>query len=155
MHNVFDYVLDKGGLYTEAQYPYIASEGESCRKPEGNQVKELLKDYRRFKVHNSTEFRDFLSYEGLVTVGIDIKDLLMYKEGVFDGTCGSNINHAVVIVGFGRNKRDGQKFWKIRNSWGSSWGESGYFKIGRHDFDGVEEICGITQYAVSPLGDEI
>ena len=155
MHNVFDYALDKGGIFTESQYPYKASEGEACLKPQGDRVKDLLKDYKRFQAHNSTEFRDFLSYDGLITVGIDIKDLLMYKEGVFDGECSSRINHAVVIVGFGRNKRDGQKFWKIRNSWGNQWGESGYFRLARHDFDGVEESCGITQYAVSPLAEEL
>ena len=47
-----------------------------------------------------------------------------YKSGVIDGSaCGTNLDHAVLLVGF-----DG-KAWRLKNSWGISWGEQGMFRL--------------------------
>ncbi|CAI5443723.1 unnamed protein product [Caenorhabditis angaria] len=65
---------------------------------------------------------------GPVAVGMAVsKDLYSYAEGVYDGACGDKINHAVVIVGFTDD------YWIVRNSWGSNWGEDGYFRVKRSD----------------------
>lgn len=53
-------------------------------------------------------------------------------------------NHAVLLVGFGRCRRSGQKFWTVKNSWGAAWGEGGYFRIRR----GGDE-CAIESIAVA------
>jgi len=52
-------------------------------------------------------------------------------------------NHAVVCVGWGV-ALDGTKYWTIKNTWGKSWGEAGYFRIKRG-----EDICGIESMAVT------
>jgi len=44
-------------------------------------------------------------------------------------TCSQNIDHAVTLVGYGTD--DGQDYWLVKNSWGTSWGENGYFKAAR------------------------
>ncbi|CAL2033125.1 unnamed protein product [Caenorhabditis brenneri] len=63
---------------------------------------------------------------GPIAVGMAAgPDIYKYSEGVYDGDCGTSINHAVVIVGFTAD------YWIIRNSWGASWGESGYFRVKR------------------------
>lgn len=54
----------------------------------------------------------------------------------------STTNHAVVIVGYGVDDKTGIPFWKVRNSWGSRWGEQGYFRIIR----GIN-MCGIESGA--------
>ena len=53
-------------------------------------------------------------------------------------------NHAVLAVGYGADKKTGEKFWIVKNSWGKAWGESGYFRIRR----GTDE-CSIESIAVS------
>lgn len=52
----------------------------------------------------------------------------LYKSGIISTTaCGTSVNHAVTLVGYGT--ANGVDYWVIRNSWGSSWGESGYARI--------------------------
>ncbi|CAI2345713.1 unnamed protein product [Caenorhabditis sp. 36 PRJEB53466] len=64
--------------------------------------------------------------KGPVSVGMAVsQDIYSYSSGVYDGDCGSTINHAVVIVGFTDD------YWIIRNSWGDTWGEDGYFRVKR------------------------
>jgi hypothetical protein len=60
-----------------------------------------------------------------------------YKGGVFKQTASlprqdhyGRVNHAVLITGFGEMPL-GQKYWKVKNSWGDNWGDKGYFKIER------------------------
>ncbi len=53
-------------------------------------------------------------------------------------------NHAVLLVGYGVEKATGEKYWIVKNSWGTQWGEEGYFRIKR----GVDE-CAIESIAVA------
>ena len=50
-----------------------------------------------------------------------------YESGVYDGHCGSTIDHAVVLVGYGTE--NGKDYYLVRNSWGEGWGEGGYFHM--------------------------
>lgn len=65
-----------------------------------------------------------------IAVGIDAstREFQFYKGGVFTGDCGSNIDHGVLVVGFGTSE-DGIDFWKVKNSWGTDWGMNGYILI--------------------------
>ena len=54
------------------------------------------------------------------------------------------VNHAVLITGWGVDK--GQKYWKAKNSWGSQWGEDGYFRIERGTNQLNIEVDAVTSY---------
>ena len=75
-------------------------------------------------------------------------DFRDYKTGVWRmDDCPStdqDVNHAVVAVGFGTE--DGMDYWLVKNSWGSSWGDKGFFKIQR----GVN-MCGVAMCNSYPV----
>lgn len=78
-------------------------------------------------------------------------DFMHYKEGIYHHTGLGDpfnpfelTNHAVLLVGYGRCHMTGQKYWIVKNSWGTSWGEDGYFRIRR----GSDE-CAIESIAVA------
>ena len=53
-----------------------------------------------------------------------------YKSGVINGACGDQMDHGVLVVGYGATP-SGQRYWKVKNSWGSAWGDAGYFLLAR------------------------
>ena len=60
------------------------------------------------------------------------------------------LNHAMVIVGFGKDEKTGQKYWKIKNSWGDKWCEGGYIRVAREDSK-VPCMCGICDLVSAPV----
>jgi len=82
---------------------------------------------------------------GPVSVAIEADKLVfqMYTSGIIDSTsCGTNLDHGVLVVGYGTES--GKDYWILKNSWGSSWGESGFFRIARSSTDG-SGICGLME----------
>jgi len=71
-----------------------------------------------------------------------------YKSGVLTSDeCGSQLDHGVLAVGYGTD--GGQKYWKVKNSWGTSFGEQGYIRLARGSSSSGGE-CGIRKGAVFP-----
>lgn len=71
----------------------------------------------------------------------------LYKSGVYNGNCGTNLDHGVLAVGYG--SQDSKPYYKVKNSWGGSWGSQGYIYIARVG-DGKGK-CGIQMAASFPV----
>ncbi|CAI9782058.1 unnamed protein product [Fraxinus pennsylvanica] len=86
-----------------------------------------------------------------VSVAIDASgsDFQFYSSGVFTGECGTDLDHGVTAVGYG-TASDGTKYWLVKNSWGTSWGENGYIRMQR-GIDAGEGLCGIAMQASYPI----
>ena len=85
--------------------------------------------------------------DGPVSVGIEADQFVFqfYNGGILNSkACGTQIDHGVVAVGYGVNG-SGKAYYIVRNSWGPSWGMSGYVNIAIVDGLG---ICGIQQDSV-------
>ena len=92
--------------------------------------------------------------QGTVSVSIRInKCVKNYKSGIIydnDKSCGCTFygggtNHAVAIVGYGTDKTNTmcQKYWLVKNSWGTEWGEGGFFRVCREDEKLTYGTCNI------------
>lgn len=106
-----------------------------------------MTDYQYVQQNNPGQIKAALA-NGSVTVAIDAMNsvLMNYTGGVItSGYCGTNLDHAVVVVGYGKES-NGQEYFLVRNSWGTGWGEAGYFKVGVSEGYGP---CGINMYPTS------
>ena len=83
-----------------------------------------------------------VAQHGPVSICIDAEhDFIQYTSGIYDGECSSEPikqNHCVSIVGYDAE----EKYWLVRNSWGTSWGENGYIRMAMG-----KNLCGITNEA--------
>ena len=78
-----------------------------------------------------------------LSVSIDANNMQFqfYWDGVFDYRgCGTDLDHAVLIAGWGTDHDSGKDYWLLKNSWNTTWGDKGYMKIAIEDGKGV---CGV------------
>ena len=141
MDKAFEYAKSTA-IATEADYPYTSGNGRrgSCdsSKTEGATLK--VTSYTDVEANSSSQLKAALDKQP-VSVAIQANKLVfqLYKTGVITGTkCGTNLDHGVLAAGYG--VEDGVEYYLVKNSWGDSWGEAGYVKIGVEDGAGV---CGI------------
>lgn len=129
----FDSTLEyikRSGLEADSFYPYATRELGRCLFKKSS-VAAKISGYRRL-VQDESVIRMYVARYGPVAVGIQAcKSLSFYTVGIYDDpTCdGSDLNHAVLITGYG--SLDGEDFWIIKNSWGTTWGEKGFFRVAR------------------------
>ena len=126
MTNVFDYLEDYK-VEGRSTYPYTDTNGK-CKH---NSKKGLysIEDYYQIKSNDPTAHIAALQ-RGPVSVAMDASGRLFafYSSGIISSNaCGTSLNHAVNLVGYGTSS--GKPYWIVRNSWGTNWGEAGYFRL--------------------------
>ena len=148
MEYAFTWLQENGGIMTDTDYPYKGSK-KSCNSVPSKYVDMRITGYTKLGSSSSTwdpvdedEIKEFLYETGPLAVALNANPLQTYSSGILDKTSSqcptSGINHAVTMVGYGT---DGKDYWIVKNSWGKSWGESGYFRIRRGN-----GTCGINCY---------
>jgi len=144
MDRAFKYA-EANGLCTEAAYPYTAANGQCKKSSCTASPYTMLKGYKDVTAKDENALATAVQL-GPVSVAIeaDQAGFQMYKSGVFSGVCGENLDHGVLVVGYGVD--NGQEYWKVKNSWGTSWGEQGYIRM----IEGKDE-CGIADQPSYPL----
>lgn len=135
MDNAFTWIGKNGGLCTEEDYPYIYGNGptgdvcnKTCRTVAGSDVQ----SYVDVIPSNDDAMMQALAGQPVaVAIEADQREFQLYKSGVFTGTCGKNLDHGVLLVGYGTDHNSGLDYYKVKNSWGQTWGENGYILLGR------------------------
>jgi cathepsin L len=163
--------VEQNGVREEDSWPYTASSrsGASCTGSAGSadQSSFLLRGYsaghgnglgrnlvglrswQKLEENKQEPLRRALLEEGPVGISAAAGAWSNYGGGIFDGCKADTVvDHAVVAIGFGEERKKGSdkvnKFWKIRNSWGQNWGEHGNIRIKRLETDiGPEGHCGV------------
>lgn len=133
-------------LCTESSYPYIAKGGllSSC-KSDGCTVGMKAGTVTGVKSLGGTFSKatdeDLMSAVAgqPVSIAIEADQTIFqhYTGGVITGSCGTNTDHGVLLVGYGTDGAD--SYWKVKNSWGESWGDNGYVRLVRG-----QNQCGIN-----------
>jgi len=148
MDNCFKYVIDNG-ICSEKDYPYSATDSE-CKKCDSVFK---IKSFVDITANDESELAKAV-YKQPVSIAIEADQSVFqfYSSGVLTSSsnCGTNLDHGVTLVGFGIDSKTSKKFWKIKNSWGSSWGEDGYIRMER-DISDKEGMCGLAMMASYPV----
>jgi len=127
--------VSKNGLAAAADYTGYLSGVEGICKTNG-QPAVHAEGFTQLAVNKLQPLMDALANKGPVVVSVDASRWSMYSDGVFNGCArDATVNHAVMMVGYGRDVQRGMDYWLIRNSWGRGWGEAGYIRIQRHSGD--------------------
>tara|TARA_B100000886_G_scaffold340536_1_gene310966 strand:- start:6473 stop:7432 length:960 start_codon:yes stop_codon:yes gene_type:complete len=146
MDGAFEYVMDNG-ICSEEEYSYVAKK-ENCEQC--TTVVELS-GCSDVDPNNEIVLKNAV-YTTPVSVAIeaDTREFQLYKSGVITGdSCGTNLDHGVLIVGYGED--NGVKYWLVKNSWSTSWGDNGYVKIERTDSTNTPGVCGIASQPSFPI----
>eukprot|EP00483_Globobulimina_turgida_P001189 UN01191 len=144
-YNSFNYVKAEGGLCSESEYPYTARNGNCKASSCGTKYNQISGDVK--VTPDSDSALGNAVAVGCNAVGIEADQTAFshYSSGVLTGTCGTSIDHGVLAVGYGTS--GSQQYWKVKNSWGASWGDKGYIYICRNcGKNGNKGECGINMY---------
>ena len=142
MDGAFKYVIEHGQCALSS-YPYTSGTGQS------GSCKTSCSSVAHLSTCSDVKPNDQISLKGAVAqqpvsiaIEADTKYFQSYSSGVLTSTtCGTNLDHGVLIVGYG--EENGIKYWLVKNSWSTTWGDKGYVKIARSDSTNDAGICGI------------
>ncbi|KAL2895502.1 Senescence-specific cysteine protease SAG39 [Bienertia sinuspersici] len=136
----FKFIQQNQGILTEQVYPYKAIQGQ-CQTLQGHKV--TINGFEKVPAGNEHALLQAVSKQP-VAVRVDNSGFQLYQGGIFNGECGTKLNHDVTIVGYGTE--NGNDYWLVKNSWGANWGESGFMRIIR----GLN-MCGLTAAPSYPI----
>ncbi|XP_013193699.2 uncharacterized protein LOC106137424 [Amyelois transitella] len=149
--NAYRAIEQLGGLELERDYPY---EGQDDKCSFNKTMAKVQISGAVNITTNETDMAKWLVKNGPISIGINANAMQFYMGGVshpWKLLCDpKNLDHGVLIVGYGVkdyplfNKH--LPYWIIKNSWGKSWGEQGYYRVYRGD-----GTCGVNQMASSAL----
>ena len=146
MDSAFRYAIDHG-MCTEDEDPYQAA-SESCIDCDMQVTFSTCVDVTS---NNQLHLKEAVA-QGPVSVAIeaDTAAFQFYSGGVINNNaCGTQLDHGVLVVGYG--EEDGQLYWLVKNSWGTSWGDQGYVKIARTESENDPGVCGIAMQPSYPV----
>jgi len=148
----YPYIISKG-LASEFDYPYTGRSGKCVN----SKIKSVsgITGFRTLRSNDESNLALAL-LQTPVAVGVagTSPSFLMYRGGVYnDPKCGTTLNHALLLTGFGTTRR-GEDYWVAKNSWGDMWGERGYIRIARnkHLPGGVCGVAVAPTFAVGGFG---
>lgn len=148
MDDAFEYA-EATSICSESSYPYTAADG-SCKASTCSSAlaKGSVSGYKDVASDNENSMMSAVAQQP-VSIALDGAGALFqqYSSGVLTGNCGSQLDHGVLAVGYGT--LSGTDYWKVKNSWGGSWGMNGYILLMRGK--GSSGECGMLSEPSYPI----
>ena len=149
MDNAFKWV-ETHGLASEASYGYTSGTGTAgtCSSSKSNSPVVTISGYTDVASEDEVALKSAVAQQPVsVAIEADQSVFQLYSSGVLDSSsCGTSLDHGVLIVGYGTDS-DGTDYWKVKNSWGSTWGEEGFIRLVRGN-----NMCGVATEPSYPTG---
>jgi C1A family cysteine protease len=131
MDNAFKYIEAQGDAL-ESTYSYTGKNGQcnTAKQSQAAIAKGAMTGFSDVQKDSADQLKAAVSQQPVsVAIEADKPGFQFYKSGVFSGTCGTNLDHGVLVVGYGTDS--GKDYWKVKNSWGATWGQQGYIMLAR------------------------
>lgn len=158
MDNAFDFIKTNKGLCTEEAYPYKGVDG-TCKKKCKDDSKATVKTHTDVAANAKALMSAIAKQPVSIAIEADQSSFQFYKSGVFTAACGTTLDHGVLAVGYGTmgkknatevdTKKKAKNYWKVKNSWGASWGMNGFILLERGKKQKGGQ-CGILNSASYP-----
>jgi len=159
MKSAMEWIGKNNGLCTEQAYPYVSGTTKtngpcqkSCSIVSGSDISTTFS----VPANSDNAMMTALAQQPVsIAIEADQASFQLYKSGVFTGSCGTNLDHGVLLVGYGT--MNGLDYYILKNSWDSSWGDAGYMYIGRgadangQVYNGGKGQCGLLMQGVYPV----
>ncbi|KAF9590292.1 hypothetical protein IFM89_032300 [Coptis chinensis] len=130
MDDAFLFVQCNKGIASETTYPYTAADNTCNTKEEASHAAEISGHEDVPRNSEVALLKAVANQPIAVAIDAGGPDFQFYSSGVFTGQCGTDLDHGVTAVGYDVSD-DGTKYWLVKNSWGSAWGENGYIRMQR------------------------
>jgi len=145
MDDAFQYIIKNGGLDSEADYGYTMKNGV-CDTAKAAKHVAAVASFKDVPQNNEAQLLAAVTQQPVsVAIEADKPAFQHYKSGVLTNTaCGEKLDHGVLVVGYGTDAASSADYWIVKNSWGASWGEEGYIRLGR-GLDSPRGLCGINE----------
>ena len=150
MDGAFEFVIDNG-LCSEATVPYDASVHRlGCEQDTCTSIVNMTDCYDLTPDNEMLLMQAVSQQPVSVAIGANAVGFMSYSGGILspDG-CNTDLDHGVLVVGYGED--NGQKYWLVKNSWGTDWGEGGYVRIARTESTDSEGTCGVAMQPSFPV----
>jgi len=150
MDNAFEWI-HKNGIAAESAYPYTSGTGTTgtCSKAKEAKPVVTVSSFRDVPKQDEDALKSAVSKQPVsIAIEADKSAFQLYKGGVLDNpACGEKLDHGVLVVGYGTDDSSGKDYWKVKNSWGATWGEQGFIRMVRG-----KNMCGVASQASYPKG---
>ena len=154
MDTAFQWIEQNNGLCLESDYPYVSGttkKSGSCEENCAIVSKSAIHDYKDVTPNSDNAMMSALMQQPVsIAIQADQKEFQLYQSGVFTGSCGTELDHGVLVVGYGTE--NGEDYYLVKNSWSTSWGDNGYIKLGRgSQYNSGAGQCGMLMQGSYPI----